>query len=139
MNWPLLFFNFKFALYATQWYFLKWANITSIKKVCRSVKGCGKNFAMKCFVFLRCTCSALYCSYFGRLFLWNTQGKWYCFDTCDDSTSGESCIYRAVLFKWEFFIQMTDAISQPSLDIEESYFSKNVLFFYENDLSFYYL
>ena len=40
--------------------------------------------------------------------------------------------YRAVLFKWEFFIQMRDAISQPSLDIKESYFSKNILFFYEN-------
>ena len=34
---------------------------------------------------------------------------------------------------------MRDAISQPSLDIEESYFSKNVLFFCENDLSFYYM
>ena len=40
---------------------------TSIEKMCRGVKGCGKNFAMKCFVFLRCTCSALYCSYLGCL------------------------------------------------------------------------
>ena len=29
------------------------------KKVCRTMKGCSKNFAMKCFVFLWCTCSAL--------------------------------------------------------------------------------
>ena len=35
--------------------------------MCRGVKGCGKNFAMKCFVFLRYTCSALYCSYLGCL------------------------------------------------------------------------
>ena len=47
--------------------------------------------------------------------------------------------YRAVLFKWEFIIQMRDAVSQPSLDIEESYFSKNTLFFFKNDFSFYYL
>ena len=40
---------------------------TSIEKMCRGVKGCRKNFAMKCFVFLRCTCSALYCSYLGCL------------------------------------------------------------------------
>ena len=32
---------------------------------------------------------------------------------------------------------MRDAVS--SLDIEESYFSKNILFFYKNDFSFYYL
>ena len=47
--------------------------------------------------------------------------------------------YRAVLFKWEFIIQMRDAVSQPSLDIEESYFSKNTLFFFKNDFLFYYL
>ena len=34
---------------------------------------------------------------------------------------------------------MRDAVSQPSLDIEESYFSKNTLFFFKNDFSFYYL
>ena len=50
--------------------------------MCRSVKGCGKSFAMKCFVILWCTCSALYCSYFGCLYLWNTQGKRHCFDNC---------------------------------------------------------
>ena len=48
-------------------------------------------------------------------------------------------LYRAVLFKWEFFIQMRDAISRPALDIEKSYFRINVLFFCENDLSFYYM
>ena len=47
--------------------------------------------------------------------------------------------YRAVLFKWEFIIQMRDAVSQPSLDIEESYFSKNTLFLFKNDFLFYYL
>ena len=47
--------------------------------------------------------------------------------------------YRAVLFKWEFIIQMRDAVSQLTLDIEESYFSKNTLFFFKNDFSFYYL
>ena len=47
--------------------------------------------------------------------------------------------YRAVLFKWEFIIQMRDAVSLPSLDIEESYFSKNTLFFFKNDFLFYYL
>ena len=41
--------------------------VTSIEKMSRGVNGCGKNFAMKCFVFLRCTCSALYCSYLGCL------------------------------------------------------------------------
>ena len=45
--------------------------------------------------------------------------------------------YRAILFKWEFIIQMRDAVSQPSLDIEESYFSKNILFFFKNDFLFY--
>ena len=34
---------------------------------------------------------------------------------------------------------MRDAVSQPSLDIEESYFSKNTLFFFKNDFLFYYL
>ena len=34
--------------------------------------------------------------------------------------------YRAVLFKWEFIIQMRDAVSQPSLDIEESLFKNTV-------------
>ena len=43
------------------------------------------------------------------------------------------------LFKWEFIIQMRDAVSQPSLDIEESYFSKNTLFLFKNDFLFYYL
>jgi len=47
--------------------------------------------------------------------------------------------YRAVLFKWEFIIQMRDAVSQPSLDIEESYFSKNTLFLFKNNFLFYYL
>ena len=28
---------------------------------------------------------------------------------------------------------MRDAVSQPSLDIEESYFSKNTLFLFKND------
>ena len=46
--------------------------VTSIEKVCRSVKGCKKSFAMKCIVFLWWTCSALYCLYLGCLFLWNT-------------------------------------------------------------------
>ena len=46
--------------------------------------------------------------------------------------------YRAVLFKWEFIIQMRDAVSQPSIDIEESYFSKNTLFLFKNDFLFYY-
>ena len=32
---------------------------------------------------------------------------------------------------------MRDAVSQPSLDIEESYFSKNTLFFFKNDFLFY--
>ena len=36
-------------------------------------------------------------------------------------------------------IQMRDAVSQPSLDIDESYFSKNTLFFFKNDFLFYYL
>ena len=34
---------------------------------------------------------------------------------------------------------MRDAISQPSLDMVETYFSKNVLFFCENASSFYYM
>ena len=34
---------------------------------------------------------------------------------------------------------MRDAVSQPSLDIEESYFSKNTLFLFKNDFLFYYL
>ena len=38
-----------------------------------------------------------------------------------------------------FSIEMRDAVTQPSLDIEESYFSKNILFFYKNDFSVYYL
>ena len=29
------------------------------EKVCRTMKGCAKSFAMKCFVFLWCTCSLL--------------------------------------------------------------------------------
>ena len=48
-------------------------------------------------------------------------------------------IYRAVLFKWELIIQMRDAVSQPSLDIEESYFNKNTLFLFKIDFLFYYL
>ena len=47
--------------------------------------------------------------------------------------------YRAVLFKWEFIIQMRDAVTQPSLDIDESYFSKNTLFLFKNNFLFYYL
>ena len=34
---------------------------------------------------------------------------------------------------------MRDTVSQPSLDIEESYFSKSSLFFGKNHLLFYYL
>ena len=34
---------------------------------------------------------------------------------------------------------MRDTVSQPLLDIEESYFSKNTLFFLKNDFLFYYL
>ena len=34
---------------------------------------------------------------------------------------------------------MRDAVSQPSLDIEESYFSKNTLFLFKNNFLFYYL
>ena len=34
---------------------------------------------------------------------------------------------------------MRDAVSLPSLDIEESYFSKNTLFLFKNDFLFYYL
>ena len=33
---------------------------------------------------------------------------------------------------------MRDAVSQPSLDIEESYFSKNTLFLFKNNFLFYY-
>ena len=48
-------------------------------------------------------------------------------------------MYRAVLFKCEFIIQMRDAVSQPSLNLEESYFGKNTLFLFKNDFLFYYL
>ena len=34
---------------------------------------------------------------------------------------------------------MRDAVSQPSLDIEESYLSKNTLFLFKNDFLFCYL
>ena len=34
---------------------------------------------------------------------------------------------------------MRDAVSLPSLDIEESYFSKNTLFLFKNNFLFYYL
>lgn len=34
---------------------------------------------------------------------------------------------------------MRDAISQASIDMEESYFSKNVLFLCKSDLSFYHM
>ena len=47
--------------------------------------------------------------------------------------------YRAVLLKWEFFIKMRVAESRPSFNIEESWFSKNVLFLSKNDFLFYYL
>ena len=47
--------------------------------------------------------------------------------------------YRAVLLKWEFFIKMRVAKSQPSFNIEESWFIKNVLFLSKNDFLFYYL
>ena len=42
--------------------------------------------------------------------------------------------YRAVLQKCEFSIEMRDAVSQPSLGIEESYFSKSSLFFGKKSL-----
>ena len=57
---------------------------TSIEKVCRRVKGCEKCFAMKCFVVLWCTYSALYCLYFGCLFLWNMANDTASIvDTCE--------------------------------------------------------
>ena len=46
------------------------------------VNGLQKKFAMKCFVFLWCTCSAFYCSYLECLYLRNTSCKRHCFDTC---------------------------------------------------------
>ena len=48
-------------------------------------------------------------------------------------------VYRGVLLKWEFFIKMRVAESQQSFDIEESCFSKNILFLAKNDFLFYYL
>ena len=36
----------------------------------------------------------------------------------------------------DFLIEMSDAVSQPSLDIEESYFNKNTLFLFKNDFLF---
>ena len=47
--------------------------------------------------------------------------------------------YRAVLLKGEFFITIRVAESQQSFDIEESCFSKNILFLVKNDFLFYYL
>ena len=50
------------------------------------------------------------------------------------------CVTEKILHRLQSRpIEMRDAVSQPSLDIEESYFSKNILFFYKNDFSFYYL
>ena len=47
--------------------------------------------------------------------------------------------YRGVLSKWDFFIKMRIVKSPPSLDLEESYFSKRSLFFSENNFLFYHL
>ena len=50
-----------------------WKESTLFKKVCRTMKGCAKNFAMKCFVFLWCTCSALFLYPFEWLPLWKVR------------------------------------------------------------------
>ena len=42
-------------------------------------------------------------------------------DTFPDTTEYVESIHSRPI-KWEFIIQMRDAISQPSLDMEESYF-----------------
>ena len=47
--------------------------------------------------------------------------------------------YTEPSYQVRFFIKMRVAESQQSFDIEESCFSKNILFLVKNDFLFYYL
>ena len=47
---------------------------------------------------------ALYCLYFGCFFLWNTQGKQHCFDTCELNSS-QSLILRLEAYLMRMVVQ----------------------------------
>ena len=57
-------------------------------------------------------------------------------DETKDDNNAPMCQARPAATEWsykcEFCIEMRDAVYQPSLDIEESYFSKCSLFFGKN-------